>query len=403
MQEDGICEEKILKKINSILGNDMDYASGKILGSMCTKPLQFANKIYSAYLDKNLGDPGLWLGTWSMEREVISMMGNLLHSNEAVGYLVTGGTEANLIAIRTARNHSNYFKNDNEIIVPSSAHASFDKAADLMRLNIIKCPLNEEYSVDIEAVKEAISPRTIAIVGIAGSTSLGTVDDIKALSDLAIDHNIYLHVDSAFGGFVLPFLRQLGYNVPDYDFIHEGVRSITIDPHKMGLGPIPAGGIIFRNTDVVGKSYFEIPYLAGGHFRQATIVGTRSGASVIATWAIIKYLGRKGYSAIVKKCMQTTEYFIEQMEYIDGIEVIRKPVMNVVGFTSNKFNVRKIDKELRRKGWALGYFNTKPPILRAVFMPHIKKNHVDNFLHDLEKITKKLVPISASEKLAQSI
>ena len=381
----------------------MDYSSGKILGSMCTKPLQFANKIYAAYLDKNLGDPGLWLGTWSMEREVISMIGNLLHSDEAVGYLVTGGTEANLIAVRTARNHANYFKNDNEIVVPSSAHASFDKAADLMRLNIIKCPLNEEYSVDIEAVKEAISPRTIAIVGIAGSTSLGTVDDIKALSDLAIDHNIYLHVDSAFGGFVLPFLKEHGYDVPDYDFVHEGVKSITIDPHKMGLGPIPAGGIIFRDKDVVGKSYFEIPYLAGGHFRQATIVGTRSGASVIATWAIIKYLGRKGYSAIVKKCMQLTEYFAEQLSYIDGISVVRKPMMNVVGFTSDKYNIRKIDKELRRKGWALGYFNTKPlPLLRAVMMPHIKKCHVNNFLHDLEKITKKLIPISRSEKLMQS-
>jgi len=402
IQEDGICEEKILKKITQILGNDMDYASGKILGSMCTKPLQFANKIYSAYLDKNLGDPGLWLGTWSMEREVINLIGKLLHSNQAVGYLVTGGTEANLIAVRSSRNHKNYYKNDNELIVPLSAHASFDKAADLMRFNLIKCPLNEEYSVDIEAVKEAISPRTMGIVGIAGSTSLGTVDDIKALSDLAVDHDIYLHIDSAFGGFVLPFLSDLGYTVPDYDFKHEGVRSITIDPHKMGLGPIPAGSIIFRDKTVVGSNYFDIPYLAGGHFRQATIVGTRSGASVIATWAIIKYLGRKGYSAIVKKCMNLTEYLHEQLQYLDGIEPVRKPVMNVIGFKSSKYNIRKIDKQLRRKGWALGFFNT-PPMLRAVIMPHIKKHHIDNFIHDLEKVTKKLVPIKTHEKLMQPI
>ena len=145
----------------------MDYASGKILGSMCTKPLQFANKIYSAYLDKNLGDPGLWLGTWSMEREVISLIGKLLHSNHAVGYLVTGGTEANLIAVRSSRNHKSYYKSDNELIVPLSAHASFDKAADLMRcsfqsLRIRSTNMSTKCSRPIEACSCSSVPSCVS-------------------------------------------------------------------------------------------------------------------------------------------------------------------------------------------------------------------------------------------------
>ncbi|MHA1405586.1 MAG: tyrosine decarboxylase MfnA [Candidatus Helarchaeota archaeon] len=376
MKEEGLSQEKILRRINRILGNDMNYSSGKILGSMCTKPLRFTNTIYTHHLDKNLGDPGLWVGTWSLERDAIRMIGKLLHNPEAVGYLVTGGTEANLIAVRTARNHRHYYNTKNEIIVPESAHASFDKAADLMRLKIVKVPLNEEYSVDIEAVKEAISPNTICLVGIAGTTSLGTVDDVKALSDLAIDNDIHLHVDAAFGGFVIPFLKELGHDIRDFDFTFEGVRSITIDPHKMGLGPIPAGGIIFRNSEVIGTSYFDIPYLAGGHIRQATIVGTRSGASVIAMWATMKHLGRKGYREIVKKCMNITNLVARGIDEIDGVRLVRNPVMNVVGFTSDVYNIYKIDKELRR----------------SVVMPHVEECHVEKFLFDLEKITNKLVP-----------
>ena len=389
MQENGMKEEKILRRINRILGNDMNYSSGKILGSMCTKPLQFANTIYSTYIDKNLGDPGLWVGTWSLERDVICMIGEMLGNRDAVGYLVTGGTEANLIAVRTARNHQNYYNTQNEVIVPASAHASFDKAADLMRLKVIKVPLDDHHCCDIEAVKEAISPNTICITGIAGSTSLGTVDNINALSDLAIDHDIHLHVDAAFGGFVIPFLKELGYYVPDFDFQFEGVKSITIDPHKMGLGPIPAGVILFRDKSTVGTSYFDIPYLAGGHIRQATIVGTRSGASVLATWAIMKYLGKEGYRNIVKQCMKTTKQAARGIDDINGVRLVREPVMNVVGFTSDMYNIYKIDKELRRKGWAIGLF---PDMIRIVTMPHVEECHVEKFLYDLEKITKKLVP-----------
>ncbi|MHA1298051.1 MAG: tyrosine decarboxylase MfnA [Candidatus Helarchaeota archaeon] len=384
----GCSEEKILRQLSKILGADMSYKKPGILGSMCTSPLEFANKIFATYLHKNLGDPGLWLGTWAIEKDVVKMLGELLHDSNATGFLVTGGTEANLIAMKTARDIHRY-NGRSEIIVPSSAHASFDKAADLMRLKVIKVPLNEDYTVDIEGVEEAISKNTVAIVGIAGTTSLGTIDDIEKLSEIALERDIYLHVDAAFGGFVIPFLKKIGYDLPKFDFEVPGVMSITVDPHKMGLGPIPAGGILFRDQETFKKSYYNIPYLAGGKFKQATIVGTRSGASVIAVWAIMKYLGVLGYIDIVRKCMKITEYFAEQLRTIKGIRLVREPVMNIIGFTSDDYSIYKIDKGLRRKRWAIGCF---PDMLRVVVMPHIQKSHVDLFIHDLQKILKSLIP-----------
>jgi tyrosine decarboxylase/aspartate 1-decarboxylase len=386
MQAEGLPEEEVFDRIMQVIkAEDMNYDSGQILGSMCTKPLQLTIKLYQQFYDRNLGDPGLWKGTWKLERESIKMLGTLLHNPEAAGYIVTGGTEANLMAMRIARN--SHFNGHPEIIVPVSAHASFDKAADLMRLDIIKVPLTANYTVDTEAVEEAISKNTVGIVGIAGTTSLGVVDPIDKLAQIALDHGVYLHVDAAFGGLVLPFLAKMGYNVPPFDFAVEGVQSITADPHKMGLGPIPSGGILFRNESVLKKSHYEIPYLAGGNIRQATIVGTRSGFAAIATWAIFKFLGEEGYIKIARKCMKLTNMLKDGLKKIEGIRVVNDPPqMNVLGFTSS-YDLRVIEQKLRAKGWALGPF---PNLLRAVIMPHIKKCHIENFINDLERIIREV-------------
>ncbi|MHA1695081.1 MAG: tyrosine decarboxylase MfnA [Candidatus Helarchaeota archaeon] len=381
MQEFGVPEKEIILRLTKLLKDDKKYDSGRILGSMCTKPLTIAIKIYQDFFDKNLGDPGLFPATWAIERDVIRMMSTLLNNPNGVGYCCSGGTEANLIAMRMARN-SHDIKHP-EIIVPLSAHASFDKAADLMNLDIIKVPLNENYQVDVEGVRAAISKNTVAIVGIAGTTSLGVIDPIKELNEIAIENDIYFHVDAAFGGLVLPFLKRLGYNIPKFDFTLDGVKSITADPHKMGMSPIGTGGIIFRDASIVRSNAFEIPYLAGGNFKQATIIGTRSGASVIATWAIFKYLGIDGYSKIVKKCMNLTHILSKGIKQIDGVSPVINPIINIVGFESDRYNIHTIDRELRKRGWALGAF---PNFLRIVVMPHIRKCHIDEFLSDLEDI-----------------
>ena len=100
---------------------------------------------------------------------------------------------------------------EGEIIIPGSAHFSFKKAADMMNLKIIEAKLDENYKIDVDSVKENISDNTVAIVAIAGTTELGLVDPIEELSEIAYENNIYFHVDAAFGGFSIPFLRKIGY------------------------------------------------------------------------------------------------------------------------------------------------------------------------------------------------
>ena len=110
MQDEPIDKEDILKELAEIHKLDYDYADGRILGSMCTEAHPFAKEVYCRFLDTNLGDPGLFKGTKFIEDEVVRSIGELLSLDNAYGNIVTGGTEANLMAIRAARNHARKYK-----------------------------------------------------------------------------------------------------------------------------------------------------------------------------------------------------------------------------------------------------------------------------------------------------
>ena len=385
MLKEGLPQKKVARELSLRLKEDFTYKSGRIIGSMCSEPHSFARKIFANYLEKNLGDSGLFPATAELEKEAIKMISGLLSNDKASGHIITGGTEANILALWAARKSAR--KERCEVIVPASAHCSFDKAGELLGIRIIRVKLDSKFQVDTKAVTDAITPSTIAVVGIAGTTGLGVVDPIVELSEIALDAGLYLHIDAAFGGFVLPFLKDMGHDVPVFDFEAPGVSSITVDPHKMGLAPIPAGGILFRDEKVRELISWNISYLAGGEAKHATIVGTRSGASIIAVWSLLKHLGREGYDRIIKRCMHLTWKLADEIPRIRGLEIMTRPTMNVVGLTSHTLDIKQIAHELRLEGWAVALF---PRHIRIVAMPYVQEKCVDAFLEDLKSVVHKL-------------
>ncbi len=267
-----------------------------------------------------------------------------------------------------------------EVIVPESAHFSFAKICSLLKLKPISAKLDSSFRVDSASVERCISRNTVAIVGNAGSAELGTVDTIGDLSEIAAKHGVYLHVDAAFGGLVLPFLRELGYAVPDFDFSLKGVQSITVDPHKMGMSTIPAGGILFRDSTHLECIKTETPYLTEPY--QYTFVGTRSGASAAATWAVFESLGHEGFKKTVKHCMELTTFLSERLEKM-GFEVLLRPQMNIVGFRSA--NTKVLVDKLRQRGWFVSYI-PRFDCARVVLMPHSTKQHLEDFLKCLSEV-----------------
>jgi len=385
MLKDGLSKQEITEILEKKLKKDFSYDSGSILGSMCTDPHDFGKEIFMKYIAKNLGDPGLFLGTTKLEEELTREIGNLFNGKNISGTFTSGGSEANIIAMRIAKKlHPEISKP--EIVLPISSHISFDKAADLLGIKLRKAKLKENFELDLDHYAGLITKNTCGVVGIAGTTSLGLIDPIEEIGNLIEDKDIYFHVDAAFGGFILPFLKNIGYKVSLWDFSVKKVDSITADPHKMGLGIIPSGGFFLRDESILQKTGFEIPYLAGGNFKHFHLVGTRPGASVIAFWAIMKYLGMDGFTKMIQSCMQNTDYLANKISEIKGIKLATRPVLNLVGITTeNNDSICEIDNKLRKRNWMLGKF-LDFNLIRVVMMPHVKHEHLIKFIEDLEEI-----------------
>jgi tyrosine decarboxylase / aspartate 1-decarboxylase len=392
MNDQGLSEKDIFSYLENVKSEDTDYY--RVLSSMCTHPHKIAVEAHRLFIEANLGDLGLFAGASRLETEVIRMLGNLLHAqsvesysgnsyeSSVCGYLTTGGTESNIQAIRGMKNLATagmkkLGKTPN-IVIPESAHFSFDKVADMMGIEIRRAHLDSEFRVDTESVKSLIDANTIGLVGIAGNTEFGQIDPIEKLAKIALDNDIFFHVDAAFGGFVIPFLE----NPYPFDFKIPGVTSIAIDPHKMGLSTIPSGVLLFRSPSFLDSLKVSTPYLTTK--AQFTLTGTRSGASAAATYAVMKHLGREGYRKNVQYCMQLTKKLVEEARKL-GFEPLIEPVMNVVALrVPSPDLVRK--QLLENFGWNVS-ITRDPRSLRLVLMPHNTAKDIEEFLEDLKKVT----------------
>jgi tyrosine decarboxylase/aspartate 1-decarboxylase len=378
MQTKGRSKKTVLSELRKIREQDLKYESGRILCSMCTIPHPSAKMAHQLFLCSNLGDPGLFPGSLQLEKEVIRKLADLLNGKKSVGFIVSGGTEANLLALLAARNMANV--SNPEVILPESAHFSFNKVCDLLRLKEVQASLDSSYRVDPLSVERCINKNTVAVIGTAGTAELGAIDPINKLSEIALDHGISLHVDAAFGGFIIPFLKGIGRDETSFDFQLEGVKSITVDPHKMGMSTIPAGGILFRDSACLEYIKTETPYLTEEF--QYTFVGTRTGASVAATWAVFESLGVEGFQNTVKHCIELTMLLSSRLES-RGFQLVSRPTLNIVAFRSS--NSKVLAERLWRHGWFVSYV-PRLDCIRIVVMPHLRRRHIMAFLKDLSKI-----------------
>ena len=370
MWEKGIANSIIMKELEDASSNDFHFCDGKVISSMCTEPLDIAKVAHSKFIEANLGNAGLYPGTLDLEKQVIRGMGQLLGNEHTAGGILSGGTEANITALWLARNITGKKK----VIFPKSAHFSFHKACDILAMEPVMVDLNDEFTIDLDQVAAKIDDDLCVIVGIAGTTELGAVDDIPALAEL-LPEKAFLHVDAAFGGFVLPFLD----NSPKFDFSISRVASITSDPHKMGMATIPSGALLVREREWIRKIHKDAPYLdmIG---QLSALSGTRSSAAVAATYAAMRSLGKEGYVKLVEQCMEVTDYALQKARKL-GLKPVMEPLMNILCLYVPR--PREIQKKLAEKGWKVSVAQN-PESLRLVIMPHVTRESIDGMFADLE-------------------
>ncbi len=337
----------------------------RVLSSMCTKPHPVAREAAERFLASNPGDPGTYETVADLEREAVETLGEVTGLADPAGYVTSGGTEANIQAMRIARNRA-AVKTPN-VVAPASAHFSFHKAADLLDLELRTAPL-DEFRADLDAMATLIDTNTVAVVGVAGSTEYGTVDPIPALADLATDAGALFHVDAAWGGFYLPFTDH------EWHFGHAAIDTLTIDPHKVGQAVVPSGGLLARSAALLDELAVDTPYLESTG--QVTLTGTRSGAGVASAVAVMDAMWPAGYRQQYERSMDNAEWLAGALSD-RGHEVIGPDLPLVAVDLSIPMTT-----ELRDRGWRVS--KTGAGELRVVCMPHVTRSMLRSFVADLD-------------------
>ncbi|MFI5449996.1 MAG: aminotransferase class V-fold PLP-dependent enzyme [Candidatus Bathyarchaeia archaeon] len=314
-------------------------------------------------------------GTYLLEKEAVRMVGSLLGAPNAFGFITSGGTESNLIAMRMARDITR--KKRPEIILPETAHFSFKSAAELLGLKIRYIPLNPDMSPKMEDVGRLINDHTICLVCSAPEAFLGQMDPVKEFSEIALRRNLLLHVDAAFGGFILPFMHELGYDVPQFDFRLPGVTSMMTDGHKLGLLPLTASFFLVRDAKYLMSIPTEDTLIH-------TITSTKPGRQAACAWTVFKHLGKEGYVREIRHVLEVVNLIADGIEKIEGLRLMARPFITILAFTSNVYDLSQVHSELQRKGWGTLLEKRHGAwVVRLSIHPDVRKSNARLFLEAL--------------------
>ncbi len=386
--EKGMSRETITAELNKARNEDVGWISGQSWGLVYHAGEdvdEIIREAYQLFAHGNGLDPGAFPSLKKFETEVVAKTASLLNGDsETVGTMTSGGSESLLMAVKSSRDQARDVKphiKEPEMIIPQSAHPALDKAAHYLGVKTVRTPLDSKYRADLGAVRKAITESTILLVGSAPAYPHGVIDPIEGLGKIALEKGLNLHVDACLGGFVLPFLEQLGYRVPLFDFRVPGVTSISADLHKYGYSAKGASTIIYRNPDLRRYQFFVVTDWPGGLFGSSTVTGTRPGGPIAAAWAVLNYLGKEGYTRLVKEVMETTHVLQEGIKKTGKLEILGNPVMSVFSIASSHVDIYALADTMAEKGWQLGRQQLPPALHLIVTPPHSRI--CNTFLADL--------------------
>ena len=195
-----------------------------------------------------------------------------------------------------------------------------------------------------------------------------------------------LHVDCCLGSFLVPFLAKAGYESEPFDFRLPGVTSISCDTHKYGFAPKGNSTVLYRNSKLRSFQYFVSPDWSGGVYASPSIAGSRPGALIAGCWASMMNQGEEGYitscHAIVGAAKRIESHLRDDLDLCADLQVIGRPLVSVVAFTSSSMDIYEVADAMTAKGWHLNALQDPPAMHVAVTLPIVAV--VDKLLSDLK-------------------
>ncbi|KAJ9164982.1 PLP-dependent transferase [Coniochaeta hoffmannii] len=392
LPEEGWSEEAVRKELDALANMDHTrwedgYVSGAVYhGEEGLMRLQ--TEAYGKFTVANPIHPDVFPGVRKMEAEIVSMVLNLFNAPPgAAGTCTIGGTESILMACLAARQkaYTERGVTEPEMILPETAHTAFRKAGEYFKIKIhlVPCPA-PAYQVDVRRVSRLINPNTVLLVGSAPNFPHGIIDDIAALSKLALRRRVPLHVDCCLGSFLVPFLERAGFETVPFDFRLKGVTSISCDTHKYGFAPKGNSTVLYRTEKLRSYQYFVDPSWSGGVYASPGAAGSRPGALLAACWASLVSVGSSGYLDACARIVGTAKQLAERIAANPELEVIGRPLVSVVAFRARDLNVYDIADAMTARGWHLNALQNPPAMHVAVTLPIVKV--WERLARDLEEV-----------------
>ena len=355
----GMDREEVLNRLRAFRKGDLDWRSGRVFGYVFDPGEEIMNvgkEAYTAFLTENGLDFTAFPSLLRLENELVGMLADHLGGDdEAAGNFTSGGTESIMLAVKAARDFSREQRPDiraPEILLPETAHAAFHKAAHYLDVGVVQVPVDPEtFRADPGRVREAITPRTILLVGSAPSYAHGVVDPIRELGALALEKGLLLHVDACMGGFMLPYFRRLGQPVPDFDLSVPGVTSLSVDLHKYAYTPKGASLVLYRDRSLRKHQIYACARWTGYAVVNNAVQSSKSGGPMAAAWAVLHHVGDEGYLEIARRKLEATKRISEAVEAMADLRLLGRPDMCLVAFASDTVDVFRVVDEMARRGW----------------------------------------------------
>jgi aromatic-L-amino-acid decarboxylase len=427
--EQGITTAEILERFKQdIVTHAMQVPSPRYYGQFNPTPLPigvWADALASA-LNQNAGAWRNGPTSAMIEARVLRWLCELVgYGPQSFGVLASGGTEANLIALKCARDraHQAAVKDglrsapgDLTVYASEQCHFSIERSIDILglgRASLRKIPTDERFHIRPDALQKQIAADLSAgripccVIGIAGATSTGVIDPLRELAAIARTNNCWYHIDAAYGG-TLAFSEKHRRKL-------EGIEladSITFDPHKWMFVPFACGAVLVREGGRVLRDAFDITpeYLnedRGGadvefDFFRYGQMGTRRFSS-LKLWMALKFMGRAGYAAVIERQIALTEYLASRIEELPNFQRVGQVETavccfkfqapgseNIAGDEQDRLQ-QQLQQKIERSGeaWITTTVLNGRRVLRVNINSFLtQRRHIDDLLELLERASK---------------
>ncbi len=382
----------VLTLLQEMRAHDLPTHGGRTLAYVYDSGLAEADEVgrqaLAAYGASNGLDPTAFPSLLRMENELVGQAASLLDAPATVvGSVTSGGTESILLAVVAARDARPEVDRPS-MLLPSTAHAAFHKAAHYFGVRAVSVPVGPDLRADAGAMAAAIDDTTVLVVASAPSYAHGVVDPVPEIAAAAAARGIRCHVDACIGGWVLPYAARLGRVVPPWTFAVDGVTSISVDLHKYAYTPKGASLLLHRTPALRRAQFFASAQWPGYTMLNSTTQSTRSGGPVAAAWAVVRTIGDEGYLALTEQVLDGMDRLLGGLVEVSALHVVAQPDSTLVALESDgSCDVFTVADELSAAGWYVQpqlSFAGRPPTLH-LSLSAATARHVEEFLSVLRE------------------